>query len=260
MRRAGWRQAALQAGAGPFEGAVDRLDGRVQHVGHLAGVEPEDVAQDEHGELAGRQYLQCAHEGQGDGFGLLVAGLGAERHVDRPLEEGVGKWLEPYQFTEPGRFGRFNLGHVPLPGRASARRPTRVEAPVGGDPVEPGADRGASLESSEALPGGQQRVLEGVLGVLQGTEHPVAVHLQLSTVRLGQLAERLAVPGPCPADQVGGHHPTLSAPLPPFSSTSSIDTGRAANWAVGGRPVAPRRGVCIVDGSCEHPGAERNQR
>src|SRR5260370_26662792 len=32
----GRRQSVLQAGAGPLEGAVDRLDGRVQHAGHLA--------------------------------------------------------------------------------------------------------------------------------------------------------------------------------------------------------------------------------
>jgi hypothetical protein len=156
--------------ARPFEGAVDRFDGRVQHVGHLVRVESEDVAQDEDSELARRQDLQGGHEGQRDGFGLLVAGLRAERHVDRALEEGVGKWLEPHDLAEPGRLGRFNLGHVPLLGRAS-----RVEAPVGGDPVEPGAERGAAFEPSEALPGGQQRVLEGVLGVLEGSEHPVAV-------------------------------------------------------------------------------------
>jgi hypothetical protein len=161
--------------ARPFEGAVDRFDGRVQHVGHLVRVESEDVAQDEDSELARRQDLQGGHEGQRDGFGLLVAGLRAERHVDRALEEGVGKWLEPHDLAEPGRLGRFNLGHVPLLGRASAGRPTRVEAPVGGDPVEPGAERGAAFEPSEALPGGQQRVLEGVLGVLEGSEHPVAV-------------------------------------------------------------------------------------
>jgi len=166
---AGWRA--------PFQGAVDRVDGRVEHVGHLVRVESEDVAQGEDGELARRQDLKSGHEGQGDGFGLLVAGLGAERHVDRPLEEGVGEWLEPYDLAEPGRLGRFNLGHVPLPGGASAGRPTRVEAPVGGDAVEPGADRGAALEPSEALPGGKQRVLEGVLGILEGSEHAVAVHL-----------------------------------------------------------------------------------
>ena len=109
------RQSALQAGARPLEGAVDRFDGRVEHVGHLAGVEPEDVAQDEHGELARRQDLQRGHEGQRDGFGLLVAGLRAERHVDRTLEEGVGIRLEPHDFAEPGRLGRFNLRACPTP-------------------------------------------------------------------------------------------------------------------------------------------------
>jgi hypothetical protein len=117
---AGRRQAALQAGAGPFEGAVDRFDGRVEHVGHLVGVVTEYLAQDEHGALASGQELQCGHEGQGDGFGLFVAGLRAERHVDRPLEEGVGIWLEPDDFAEPTRLGRFNLGVVPRLGRASA--------------------------------------------------------------------------------------------------------------------------------------------
>jgi hypothetical protein len=65
----------LQAGAPSFEGAVDRFDGRVQHAGHLVRVESEDVAQDEDGELARRQDLKGGHEGQGDGLGLLVAGL-----------------------------------------------------------------------------------------------------------------------------------------------------------------------------------------
>jgi len=39
-------------------------------------VESEHIAQDEHGNLAGRQDLKGGHEGQGDGFGLLVPGLG----------------------------------------------------------------------------------------------------------------------------------------------------------------------------------------
>src|SRR5712664_4971804 len=117
-------------------------------------MESEDVAQDEDGELARGQDLKSGHKSQRDGFGLLVAGLRAERHLDRTLQEGVGKWLEPYDLAEPGRLGRFNPGHVPLLGGSSAGRATRVEAPVGGDPVEPGADRGAPLEPSEALPGG----------------------------------------------------------------------------------------------------------
>src|SRR5262249_7013477 len=101
----------------------------------------------------------------------------AERHVDHTLEKGVGKWLEPYDLAEPGRLRRFNLGHVPLLGRSSTGRAKRVEAPVGGDPVEPGAERSASFEPSKTLPGGQQRILQGVLGILEGSEHPVAVRL-----------------------------------------------------------------------------------
>jgi len=88
----------------------------------------------------GGKDLKRGHESQGDGFGLFVAGLRAERHVDNILEEGVGKWLEPHDLAEPGRLGRFNLGHVPLLGLASADRATRIEAAVGGGPVEPGAD------------------------------------------------------------------------------------------------------------------------
>jgi hypothetical protein len=140
------RQAALQAGACPLQGAVDRLGGRAQHVGHLNGVKSEDIAQDEHGELARRQDLQRGDEGQGDGFGLLIPRFGAGRHVDRPLKEGVGIWLEPYDLAEPGRFGRFILGDVPRLGRSTAGRAKRVAAAVGGDSVEPGADRGAALE------------------------------------------------------------------------------------------------------------------
>jgi hypothetical protein len=49
----------------------------------------------------------------------------------------------------------------------------------------------------------------GVLGVLEGSEHPIAVHLELSAVRLDQLSERVAVPGPRPGDQVRCHHTTL---------------------------------------------------
>jgi hypothetical protein len=169
-----------------------------QYVGHLVRVESEDVAQEEDGDLARRQDLQGGHESQGDGLGLFVAGRRPGRNLDRTLEECVRERLEPHDLPEPRRLGRRNPGHVPLLGGPSAGRAKRVETPVGGDPVEPGAERGASLEPSEASPGGHQRVLEGVLGVLQGSEHAVAVHLKLSTVRLDQLSERVPIAGPCP--------------------------------------------------------------
>src|SRR5207344_2854362 len=111
----GWWPAALQASAGSFEGAVDRLDGHLQHAGYLAGVESEDVAQDEDGHLARRQHLQGGHEGQRDGFGLLVAGLWPERLVDGVLEERVRERLQPGGLVARRRHGRFKLRHVPVP-------------------------------------------------------------------------------------------------------------------------------------------------
>src|SRR6201999_4406334 len=103
----------------------------------------------------------------GDGFVLFVARLRAERRVRRTLEEGVREWLEPHDVAESGRRGRLDPGNVPLLGRGPSARTQDVEAAVGRDPVEPRADRGATFETSETLPGGQQRVLEGVLGVLK---------------------------------------------------------------------------------------------
>ena len=149
------RQTALQAGARPFKGAVDRFDRRVEHVGDFSGVVSEYLAQDQHCALASGQDLQSGHEGQRNRFGLLVACLGSERDLHDTLEERVWIRLEPHDFAEPGRLGWFNLWHVPLLGRTSVGRAKRIETSVGGDPVEPGADRGSALKLPQALPGGQ---------------------------------------------------------------------------------------------------------
>src|SRR5207248_1038680 len=99
-------------------------------------------------------------------------------------------------------------------------RPTGVEALVGGDPIQPGAQRRAFLESCEALPSGQQGVLEGVFGVLEGSENPVAVHLQLSPVRLGELTPaRNASPSPARARDIKSSRSTLTTSFPPTPST-----------------------------------------
>jgi len=89
------------------------------------------------------------------------AGAGGQRGVDargvreqagqRVVEAGPGV-ARPGQTTSPspGRLGQFNVRNVPLLNRVSAGRATRVEAPVGGDPIQPNAQRGAPLEPCEA--------------------------------------------------------------------------------------------------------------
>src|SRR5215475_13104678 len=96
-------------------------------------VESEDVAQDEDGELARRQELKRGNEGQRDGFRLLIPGLRSERPIDRTLEEGVGKGLEPYDFAEPRRLGRFNPRYIPVLGGSPTGRAANVQAPVSGN-------------------------------------------------------------------------------------------------------------------------------
>ena len=218
--------AALQAGAGPFEGAGDRFDGRVQHVGHLARVESEDVAQDEDGELAGRQDLKGGHEGQGDGFGLLVAGLRAGRHVDRRPRGGR---RETARARRPRRAGsaravQLRARPTPWPGagwpsgarrgtgwwrsgraRSAARRAPRTRrdparrpaACPAGRPRRPGRIR-ASGSSAPAAPGGTARSAPGT------PRRP-----RPAPWRSGRLSppSRHLLPAPCRTYIVYGHRP-----------------------------------------------------
>ena len=227
---AGRRPAAPQAGARPFERAVDRVDGRVQHVRHLARVEPEDVAEDEDGELARRQELEGGHEGQGDGLGLLVAGLRAERCADRTLEDerrgmararrprraasarAVPRWARPTPWPAAGRpsgarsgtgwwrSGRARCAATPVPRspRGPARRPATCPA---GRPRRPGTIR-ASGSSARGARGGTARSARGT--------------------------RRRPRPAPWPS----GRSVTAVALARAF--TPRTDTGRGANWAVGG--------------------------
>jgi len=58
--------------------------------------------------------------------------------------------------------------------------------------------------------------LEQVLGIGQGAEDPVAVHLQLAAVRLDELAERLPVAAPCPGQQLRRHRDILTGAMSAF--------------------------------------------
>jgi hypothetical protein len=94
---------------------------------------------------------------------------------------------------------------------------------------------------------GMGGLLQGVLGVLQGSEHPVAVHLQLAAVRRGSVSSRNASLSPVRALVMR----SVVTPPPSVRSLAllvalpSIDTGRVANWA---RPFSRHRGVCICNG------------
>ena len=69
--------------------------------------------------------------------------------------------------------------HRPSPALAGAEH---VEADVGRDAVEPGAEGGATLEAVERPPRAEHRLLDGVLGLEGGAEHPVAVGGELDAM------------------------------------------------------------------------------
>ena len=179
-----------------------------------AARKPEHVAQHEHRPLLRRQVLEADDERQRDRLLGLVARLGAGSVVRDPLEQHVGVGLEPDRLAVAGRLG--HLGHPLQVSGAAPARTQGVERAVGGDPVQPGADRRPLLELLEAAPGGEQRLLQQVLGVLRRADDPVDVQLELTPVRVGQLAERRLVAG---ARVAPGSARSLPHPLTPLALT-----------------------------------------
>src|SRR5262249_9174481 len=76
----------------------------------------------------------------------------------------------------------------------------RVQAGVGGDPVQPGTWARLAPEAFPGAPGTQEHLLHVIFGLLEGPEHPVAVHVQLTPVLADQVVE---VPGPGPVSRGG---------------------------------------------------------
>src|SRR5216117_4496387 len=75
--------------------------------------------------------------------------------------------------------------------RASAR--DRGEADVRGDGVQPGGEPRARLVALGAFPRAQHRFLDRVVGVVERTEHPIAMQVERPAVWLDQERERLLV-------------------------------------------------------------------
>ena len=74
------------------------------------------------------------------------------------------------------------------------RAADHLQAGGGGDPVEPVPQRRPALEAVQAAPGQQLGLLQGVVGVVERAEHPVAVHVQRPQVRSEQSGERVVIP------------------------------------------------------------------
>ena len=119
-----------------------------------------------------------------DGFGLVVARRGF-------VQQRVRVRLEP------GHLGERVHRRQP-PGAA----PDHVQADVRGDLVQPGPEQRAAIEAVAGAPGPKERLLHGILGLVERGEHPVAVDVQLAPMALDERREGpLVAKGP----HVDGH-------------------------------------------------------
>ena len=185
------------------ERAADRLLAGVEHRRDLFRAEAEDVPQDQDGPLTWREQLEGSHERQGDGLACLDTGIGTGCSVLDPLEEQIGVGLQPHHLAGGVRLGVGAYRHGDFRGLTPASGAESHEAAVGRDPVQPRANRRPGFEPGDVLPGGEERLLDGVLSVLGRAEDAVAVQLQLTPVFLDQLGEGIRVAGLRPGDQIG---------------------------------------------------------
>jgi hypothetical protein len=138
------------------------------------------------------------------------------------LEQDVWVGLKPDRLGPARRLGR--LGQPLQVFRAAPARTQGIQRAIGGDPVQPGTDRRASLEPLKAAPRGQQRLLEQIFGVLRRADDPVDTQLELTPVGVGQLAERVLVAGPRAGNRPLGHARILALRL--LSPASQVPTSR----------------------------------
>jgi len=170
------RPGGPQRRPGPLQAAVDRGHAAVQRLGDVSGRELEDLAQDQRRTLASRKELERRDQRQPQSGALL----GDVRRVAQPVvreglqprDVGVGHQRCPW--IVPG-------GSQPARERPPGSSFQRAEAGVGGDAVQPGAQRGPlRVVPVGRPPGPQQRLLDQVLGLVERAEHPVAVRQQVA--------------------------------------------------------------------------------
>ena len=174
-----------------LQGTVDRRDRRLQRLGDLGCGEAEHLALDQHSALGRGQVLESRDKRQLHALAALVAGMRSRESVLH-AQDFVRVGLDPdrldHRFARPG----VGLGGRSVVDRQHPLGASRdlVKAGVGGDRVQPRAQRAANLELREPAPGPEQRVLQRVLGIVHRPKHAVAMGMQLAAVALQQRSER----------------------------------------------------------------------
>lgn len=116
--------------------------------------------------------------GQGRISGSLQGG--DEGQLDRlPVDHDRVGALVAFEFVEePVGVAPRRRSHAPDPAGAG---PGDVETYVGGDAVEP-RPRIGTIEVAPAAPGAEEGLLHGVLRIVEGRQHPIAVDVQFPPI------------------------------------------------------------------------------
>jgi hypothetical protein len=172
----------MGAHAGPcaLQGAVDGRDGRLEQFRGLLGRAAEDVTQDQHGAWRRREVLDRHEERELDRLFLDDRGMLVVLGGRQLAQQLVGIGLQPQDLA------RHRRPRPPVEG---------VQAGVGRDLVQPGPERGPAGERRPPPPRAQEGLLDEVLAVVEGAEHPVAVHVELPAMALKQFGERSVIGG-----------------------------------------------------------------
>jgi len=162
----------------PLQRAVGRGHARVEETGGLGRRPTEDVPGDQRGPLSGRQRLERGDERELDRLATDDGGIGLVVPRRQLVQERVRVGLQPRHLGE--------RAHVAAPPAAG---PQQVETDVGGDAVQPRPVLHLPFEAVAAAPGAQERLLHGVLGIVERRQHPVAVHVELAAMTARQVGE-----------------------------------------------------------------------
>ncbi len=166
----------------------------------LARSPGEHVPQDEDRPLSRRQELDRDQERQADAFPLRVSRFGVGSHTG---DHRVGQGLEPSRIRHRWCERPAGIRGPVSDGWQDPACPLsqKIQTGVGRDFIQPRPKWSPSFKRVQALPGSQEGLLDHVLGLFDGSEHPITVNVQLSPVRLGQLTERISITGAGPLDQ-----------------------------------------------------------
>ena len=243
-------------GTGPAQRHGHRLLGGVQRARHLAGGEAEHVPEHQHGPGPRREQLQRGDERQRYRLAPLDPRLRTRVVVRQAVQQHVRVGLQPGHRVRAGR-RRAAGGQAQRGLRPPGRGAQLVQAGVGGHPVQPGPDGRPGLERGQAAPGREQRLLQGIIRVVEGTEHPVAVHVQLAPVRLGPVRRmpRRRRTGPAAAGLRRSSRLMLSWRSVSFPrSARSAGSGRtSASWCPRARASPPARRAARCPAGCRRP-------